>query len=63
MDDEATVSLLLGNGAFDPPEEGIGAMALGYPLTRAMAVSLFTVNETRDETSALGFRVIPESDR
>jgi hypothetical protein len=63
MDDEAAVRLLVGNCGFDPPEEDISAMAKGYPLWRAMATSLFTVTEARDETSALGFRVIPETDR
>jgi hypothetical protein len=63
MDDEAAVKLLLGNCGFDPPAKHVAAMALGYPPTRAMAASLFTVGETREETSALGFRVIPETDR
>jgi hypothetical protein len=60
-DDAAAVRLLLRKCGFDPPEEDLAALAESYSQTRAMAASLFSVPEARDETPRGGERLADRS--
>jgi hypothetical protein len=53
--DTTTVAHLLEAAGFTPPPDEVAELATDYQVVRAMVAMLYTVDEARYESPALGF--------